>query len=153
MLKGEISLTFMSDRPLANLILSFPVTSLWKTTTNSFSFDIFMLKIFPARPPHSSTNGQLSPLPTSIHSTSRLRPSPLLVGIYSEPPTVGGSKEGGSDLCGGGLSSVLGPRGHVPIRVKGSPKEEDYLSFVNAALQKPLDINVSWLASVRPGLE
>lgn len=30
---------------------------------------------------------------------------------------------------------------------------KDYLSFVNAALQKPLDINVSWLASVRPGLE
>lgn len=39
------------------------------------------------------------------------------------------------------------------MRVKGSPKGEDYLSFVNAALQKPLDINVSWLASVRPGLE
>ena len=43
--------------------------------------------------------------------------------------------------------------GHVPVRVQGSPKGEDYLSFVHVALQKPLDINVSWLASVRPGLE
>lgn len=62
MLKGEISLTFMSDRPLANLILSFLVTSLWKTTTNPFSFDIFMLKIFSAQPPHSQTSkSALSP--------------------------------------------------------------------------------------------
>lgn len=43
--------------------------------------------------------------------------------------------------------------GHVPVRVQGSPKGEDYLSLVHVALQKPLDINVSWLASVRPGLE
>lgn len=39
------------------------------------------------------------------------------------------------------------------LRVQDSPKGEDYLSFVRVALQKPLDINVSWLDSVRPGLE
>lgn len=43
--------------------------------------------------------------------------------------------------------------GHVPVRVQDSPKGEDYLSFVHVALQKSLDINVSWLVSVRPGLE
>lgn len=140
MLKGEVSLTFMSDRPLANLILSFLVTSLWKTTTDPFSFDIFMLKIFPAQPPHSFTNKQLGTLPTNVHSPSHPHPGPwvavasLPIGIYSEPPTIGGSKEGGSYLCGCGRSSILCPRGRVPIRAKGSPKGEAYLSLVNAAL-------------------
>lgn len=49
MLKGEISLNRMSDCLLANLIPSFWVRSLWKTTSNPFSFGVFMLKIFPVR--------------------------------------------------------------------------------------------------------
>lgn len=44
MLKGGISQDLMSDRPLGNLILSFLVISLWKTTINPFSSDIFMQK-------------------------------------------------------------------------------------------------------------
>ena len=38
------------------------------------------------------------------------------------------------------LFCILCLSGHVPVRERGSPKGEDYLSFVHVALQKPLDI-------------
>lgn len=129
MLKGEISLNSMSDRPLANLILSFVVASLWKTTSDPFSSDIFMLKIFSVWTAwlfHEQKGALPGPPPP------RGAPASLSIGIHSEPPIAGGDTEG----CRHGLSWTLCPRGHVPIRLKSSPKGEDYLSSVNAALKK-----------------
>lgn len=49
MLKGKISPHFLSDWPLANLILSFLVLFLGKLATPLFSFGTFALKIFPVQ--------------------------------------------------------------------------------------------------------
>lgn len=101
MLKGEHSLNFMSDRPLASLILSFVVISLWKSTTNPFSVDIFMLKIFPVWTPSLfyKQPTQRYPLKCTLHvPPARHRPSPwvalasLSTGIHSEPPSQEGAR-------------------------------------------------------------
>lgn len=160
MLKVGISLDFMSDRPLGNLILSFLVISLWKTTINPFSSDIFMQKKkkFPVQTT-SLTDNHLSGTPRSVYCLydSHLHPP----GSSSFTPSrdlfrTSQDRRGQGRIWlsrGRRLFCILCLSGHVPVRERGSPKGEDYLSFVHVALQKPLDINVSWLASVRPGLE
>ena len=159
MLKGEISPNFISDRPLGNLILSFLVISLWKTTTNPFFFDIFMLKQFPVQ-----TTSLFHKQPTQQYSLKcvlHVLPAPHPLGGSSFTPSWNEFRispdrrgQGRKRLPRGrGLSWTLCPSGHVPIRVQGSPKGEDYFSFVHAALQIPLDINVSWLVSVRLRLQ
>lgn len=115
-LKGESSLNHVSDRPLANLISSFRVRSLWKTISNPFSFGVFMLKILPVRIPsllHKQPTQQ-HPLkcvlfvPPAPHPWVALASLP--VGIHSEPPVMGGSRERGRYLCGSGRP---GPFVHV----------------------------------------
>ena len=147
MLKGGISLDFMSDRPLGNLILSFLVISLWKTTINPFSSDIFMQKKkFPVQTT-SLTDNHLSDTPRSVYRLydSHLRPP----GSSSFTPSrdlfrTSQDRRGHGRIWlsrGRRLFCFLCLSDRVPVRVQGSPKGEDYLSFVHVALQKPLDIN------------
>ena len=158
---GGISLDFMSDRPLGNLILSFLVISLWKTTT-ILSLLIFLCKKKNSlcKPPHSeTTNSAILPKVSTacITGTSILQAG----GASSFTPSrnlfrTSQDRRGHGRIWlshGSRLFCTLCLSGHVPVKVQASPKWEDYLSFVHVALQKPLDINVSWLASVRPGLE
>ena len=111
---GGISLDFMSDRPLGNLILSFLVISLWKTTINSFSSDIFMQK---KKIPCANHLTQRQP--TQRYSPKCLLPvllappssrqgvllASLPVEIYSEPPRIGGAMEGSGYLMEAGSSA------------------------------------------------
>lgn len=124
-LQGESSLSCESDRPLANVIPSFRVRSLWKTTSSPFSFGVFTVKIFPVRPPlllHKQPAQQhplehVLPVPPAPHPWGAL--ASLLVGIRSEPRVMGGRGERGSYLCGSGRPGPFVP---VVDRVPGLPK-------------------------------
>ena len=112
MLKVGISLDFMSDRPLGNLILSFLVISLWKTTINPFSSDIFMQKKKNSlcKPPHSqtTTSAVLPAVCTACTTRTSILQAALAslpVEIYSEPPRIGGGREGYGYLVDAGSSA------------------------------------------------
>lgn len=108
MLTGESALNFMSDRPRASLIVSFVVISFWKSTTNPFSVDIFMLKIFPVWIPSLfyKQPTQRYPLKCTLHvPPARHHSLPRGCASFSfnwnsfRTSITGGSKEGGSYLC------------------------------------------------------
>ena len=119
MLKGGISQDFMSDSPLGNLILSFLVISLWKTTINPFSSDIFMQKkkkspcanhLTHRQPLHSqtTTSAILPEVCTACNTRTSILQAALAslpVEIYSEPPRIGGGTEGSGYLVDAGSSA------------------------------------------------
>lgn len=141
MLKGEISLNFMSDRPLANLILSFLVISLWKTHHQFFLFWYVFTKNIPC-----ANHLALGSIPWSVvHVLPASHPpgysSFPQVGIYSELFILGGKHREAVIFVDSGSPGpfVLMVVSQAEWRV---PEGEDYFSIVNAALQNPLDINV-----------